>query len=280
MQRCPNCRSRKFYGSKKLGWRCRNCGYTNIPENIRKSMHKPNNDMGIINKRIESNTIMNSSLFSRIHDLHNIAFRFKVNRFPASIDLKRQQGFKGNVYRFSYKGKNIMLSRNWLIIYNKGRNKMSLRNLPKAEADIRAELIALAKEISAKYEFTIDDNPILFAKNKPEVKTSFTSAVNFIEPEAKAVYTAPSPIELTGKDAVKNAMNLSAMIVNLNDSVNLFRQEIRTHIRATERWEKAADRIANVSKPEGLTFQSFTSRIGFWLSNLKLKTISRLFRVD
>jgi len=208
MQRCPVCNSRKFHGNKRIGWKCYNCRYENIPQEI---IQETNNDKGIIESSKPSNTIINSSLFQEIHDLHNNAYKFRIIRDNPNLNLTKQSGFKGNYFIVPHELK-IRKSKNWLVIYNDVRNKVPLKNLDKTDSTMLEGLKNIALEIGSKYSFEIDTIPILFSKNRPEVKTPFLSANNFYEEEAKAVYPLPSPIELQGKNAVKNSINLSAML--------------------------------------------------------------------
>lgn len=279
MKKCPVCNSETFYGSKELGYRCRRCGYTNIPEPVRRSLnhHKRQNDRGIIESRKPSLTIMNSSLFSEMHDLHNIAYRFRIIGDLPAVDLPRQKGFKGRIYRFSYKGRKIMLSSKWLVIYNSKRVKIPLKDLDQADQQIRAELAELALELASSYGIKLDPEPRLFSKNRPEIKTPFLSGSNFIEPEAKAVYPLPSPIELTGSNAKQNAFNLSESLIRLNDSIQLEIKNKQLHQATLNDMRDAlADLRSYFSEAQASKNVSniITKRISFWLSDLKEKTMT------
>lgn len=240
-KRCPVCNSRKWHGYKGY-WKCGNCG--KIWEERASAIQGANNDKGIIETAKPSLTINNSSLdcqlsskdtslnnspmFQEIHDLHNNAYKFRITKDNPNLDLVRQEGFKGRYFIVPHQ-LNIKKSKNWLVIYNDSRNKVPLKNLDKTDSTMLEGLKNIALEIADKYSFEIDSTPILFSKNRHEVKTPFLSANNFYEEEAKAVYPVPSPIELQGKNAVSNAINLSAALVELNQNILLEIQNKQMH---------------------------------------------------
>jgi hypothetical protein len=147
-------------------------------------------------------------MFSAVHDLHNPALRFKILAMPNPPTAPKVKG----KWNFSYEGRSCFLTDKWLVIYNSGRNKVPLRDLPQTADTIVQGMVNLALQISRRYNLTIDPTPIPFSSNRPEIKTPYTSSTNYIEKEAKAVYPVPSPIELTGPNAVGNAMNLTEML--------------------------------------------------------------------
>jgi hypothetical protein len=286
MKRCPVCQSRKFHGSKAVGWKCRNCGFENIPDKVLATMQKANNDGGIIEVVKPSYTINKSSLdwqnstrdlamndlaisplFQEIHDHHSNAWKFKIIKDNPNLDLERQKGFKGKYFVIPHELK-IRKSKEWLVIYNEGRNKVPLKNLDKTEVHILQGLKNIALEISQKYNFEIESIPIPLASNRPEVKTGFLSANNFYEEEAKAVYPTPSPIELQGKNAVKNAINLSAMLEDFRIVMEREIQNKQLHQSVLIDMKDTLKAIQiNVSRPEGLAskilriFNSFRSAV-------------------
>jgi hypothetical protein len=243
MKRCPNCQSRKFYGNRKLGFVCRNCGFKNIPQSILSTLQKAKCDGGITNEGIESHIITNSSLFQEMHDLHNKAYKFRITRDNPNLQLQRIEGFDGKLYIINYNGFKIRKSSKWLIIYKNGRNKVPLKNLDKTSLHILEGMKNLALEIADKYKFEIDAIPLSFSKNRPEVKTPFLSANNFYEDEAKAVYPVPSPIELQGKNAVPNAINLSAMLEDFRIVMEKEIQNKQLHQEVLEHMDKTLGKI-------------------------------------
>jgi hypothetical protein len=198
--------------------------------------------------------IESSPLFSAIHDYHNKALKFKVLKF-VEPGLPKPEGYDGRKWLFTYHNMHGFITPNWLVIYYNRREKVPLKDLEQTANLIVQGMINLAKEIAEKYNIVINPTPLPFSSNRPEIKTPYLSANNFIEKEAKAVYPPPSPIELTGENAVKNAWNLTSMIAELNESVKLFHDEIKSHTEATERWEAAAQEIINANKPKPSIFQ-------------------------
>lgn len=279
MKRCPVCQSRKFHGSKAVGWKCRNCNFENIPQRVLTTLsQKAKCDGGITNEGIESHIITSlshSALFQEIHDLHNKAYKFKIIKDNPNLQLPRIEGFDGKLFIINYNGFKIRKSSNWLIIYKNGRNFVPLKDLDKTDLHIQDGMKNLAIEIANKYKFEIDATPLAFSKNRPEVKTGFLSANNFYEEEAKAVYPTPSPIELQGKNAVKNSLNLSAM---LEDFRIVMEREIVSKQLEIQNKQLHQDVLIdmkdtlhaikdNVSRPEGLAskilriFNSFRSAV-------------------
>lgn len=272
-KRCPVCDSRKYHGNRQVGFKCYRCGFKTIPEKIRKAIQEANNDKVIIESSKPSNTIINSSLFQEIHDLHNNAYKFKIIRDNPQINLERVRGFKGRYFIVPNEMK-IRKSKEWLVIYNNNRNKVPLKNLDKTDSTMLEGLKNIALEIANKYSFEIDPTPILFSKNRHEVKTGFLSANNFYEEEAKAVYPVPSPIELHGKNSVDNAINLSTALVKLNQSINLEIQNKQLHQNVLLDMRDALRAIQlNVSKPEGFA-DKILNILGLLLAKVKNKTAS------
>ncbi len=153
--------------------------------------------------------IDSSPLFNAIHDNHNNALKFKILKFTEpSLPRSRFKGRKWDIPEG-------FITPNWLVIYHDKRERVPLKNLPSVADTIVQGMVNIAKEISHCYNLTIDSTPLPFSSNRPEIKTPYVSANNFIEKEAKAVYPTPSPIELIGENAVKNAWNLTETLANL-----------------------------------------------------------------
>jgi len=256
MKRCPVCNSRKYHGNRIVGFKCYKCGFENIPQKVLASIQKAKCDGGITNEGISSQTITNSSLFQEIHDLHNNAYKFKIIKDNPNLRLQRIEGFDGKLYIINYNGFKVRKSSKWLIIYKNGRNIVPLKDLDKVDLHILEGMKNLALEISHKYGFEVDPTPIAFSKNRPEVKTPFLSANNFYEEEAKAVYPVPSPIELQGKNAINNAINLSTALVELNQSILLEIQNKQLHYSVLNEMKNTLKLIA-----ENNNHVSFFSRL-------------------
>lgn len=293
MKRCPNCNSRKFYGNRKLGWKCRNCGFENIPQSILASLQKAKCDGGITESGISSQrhhyssldwqnstkdlsvneSLISSPLFQEIHDIHDNAWKFKIIK-DVPVDWQRQKGFDGSIQRSEFNGHKIAKTKNWLIIFKDGRNKVPLKDLCMTSNTILQGIVETAKEIAQRYNFEIDSTPLLFSKNRPEVKTPFLSANNFYEDEAKAVYhPLPSPIELQGKNAVNNALNLTTLLVDFKDVMEREIHNKQLHQNVLNEMSLTLKDIRdNVSKPEGLSAK-IRNNFGLWLAKVKSKTI-------
>lgn len=271
MKKCPVCGSKKFYGSPPVGYHCLKCGYKNIPESIRKRLendHKAGNDRVIIghhshqaivinspeNKQLSTGRLsMNEPLFDAIHDLHNNAYKFRIVN-DNKVDWPRQKGFKGNIRVTEFKGHKVKKTSKWLIVYRDGRNRVPLKKLQDENKRIYDEIKGIAIVLADKYGFTIDQEPLLFTSNRPEVKTPFLSSNNFDEPQAKAVYPLPSPIELKGVDAVKNAVNLTVLLSEFKVAMEREILNKRKHEDVLDTMKETLIEIKNnVSLPLGKT---------------------------
>jgi hypothetical protein len=298
MQRCPNCQSRRFYGNEQVGWKCYKCGYENIPsplmqkakcdggitDNVKPSQshHYSSLDWQNSTRTLSMNqTLISSPLFQEIHDLHDNAWKFKIIH-DADVDWPRQKGFDGSIQRSEFNGHRIAKTKNWLIIFKDGRNKVPLKDLYMTSNFIMQGIIETAQEIARRFNFEIEPIPLLFSRNKPEVKTPFLSATNFIEEEAKSVYaqpTAPGPIEMQGKNAVKNSLNLSAMLEDFRIvmereivSKQLEIQNKQLHQHVLEHMDETLRKIEdNVRRPEGLSVK-ILKFFGLLSAKVKSKT--------
>jgi hypothetical protein len=262
MKRCPACNSRRYRGDQRVGYKCFRCSFDNYPKDLLKTVQKANNDGVIIDSSIPSQTIMNSPLFQEIHDYHGNAWKFRIKRDNPNLNLSRQKGFKGNWYIIPYKFLKIRKSSKWLVIYKEGKNKVPLKNLDKTALHIIEGLKNTALKIAEKYRFEIEPIPLNFSKNHPEVKTPFLSANNFYEDEAKAVYPPPGPIELQGPDAIKNAINLTTLLVDFKD---VMEREIRNKQLHQSVLNDMSDTLKQIQ--ESLRSKSFFEKIKGWYSN-------------
>jgi len=266
-RRCPICKSRKWRENQleRGKWKCFNkkCGF----EWWNPAYHVSKSDGGITSKGFESQTITNSSLFKQIHDLHNNAYKFKIIRDNPDLELPRIKGFDGRIYIINYKGFKARKTKKWLIIYKSGRNKVPLKDLDKTGLLVLEGMRNLALEMSHKYGFEISPIPLPFSKNRPEVKTPFLSANNFYEEEAKAVYKPlPSPIEMQGKNAINNSINLSTALAELNQSILLEIHNKKLHRNVLNDMKDTLKLIQESNSQKSLNKPSFFKRLKsiFW----------------
>jgi len=243
-KKCPTCGSRKWHGYKGW-WKCGNCGKEIRPTPQKAKCGVVTTANGISPQTTTSSpldyllsskdiSIVNSPLYQAINDHHSNAWKFKIIRDNLDLNLKKQNGFDGPISWIYFEGITAMKTANWLILYKNGRNKVPLKNLEQTEVHILQGLTNTALKIAEKYNFEIEPIPQVSGENHPEVKTPFLSANNFIEKEAKAVYKIPSPIETLGKNAVKNAINLTEALVMLNENILLEIQNKQLHQKVLE----------------------------------------------
>lgn len=275
MKKCPVCGSRKFKGNRRVGWYCPRCHYKNIPENLRKSLeghHKADNGPVTIEQGISPYITMNSPLFQEIHDLHNNGWKFK--KISGIVDKDPTPGFKGKTKWLTHNGHRVQVTKNWLMIYRKGRNKVPLSDLADRENEILGEFTRTAEEIAERHGLVIDKRPVAMG-NRPEIKTPFLSGVNFNEKGIQAVYPVPSPVEMKGPDAVKNSYNLTEVLANLTDLTRLEIHNKQLHQAVLEDMRDALSEIkVNVSRPVGLS-SKIKNVLGLWLAKIKPKTTSK-----
>lgn len=152
------------------------------------------------------------------------------------------------------------------MIYKGKRYKERLADLQNEHSRILHDCVKIAQEFAKDHNFQIDPTPEFF-KNRPEVKLEFLTADKFYEKDAKSVYEKPNNfLETQGKDAVKNALNLT-------ETLSLFKEQIELHLKVQEKTlevlskmeEKMSERTENLSIPK----PSFWQRIKTFIRRLK-----------
>ena len=199
-------------------------------------------------------------MFSAVHDDHNNALKFRIIRdSEVGTRVERFRGAKWDLPEFE--GHRVQKTRNWLIIYNNGRNRVPLKDLENTADTILKGMVDTAVRISQRYNFEIDTTPLPFSSNRPEIKTPYLSSVNFIEKEAKAVYPIPSPIELVGENAVANSWNLTQTLANLTRLTELEIENKKRHQAVLESMETTLKAIESKCARKSL-WQNITALLG------------------
>jgi hypothetical protein len=179
-------------------------------------------------------------------DLHNNAFKFRILKDKPMG--KAKEGFKGNLTWLTFKGHRISKGPNWLTIYNKKRDQTDTNHLEEDDNSDRENAINIAVELSQCYKLEVNQIPFRQSENRPEVKlVNIVSDVNFHEDEVKAVYPLPSPIEFTGKNAIRNTLNFTGMLDILHSDLDKLTHELKIHSevenRANEFLKKANEKL-------------------------------------
>lgn len=204
-------------------------------------------------------------LFREVHDLHSSGWMFKI--LQGEIKGK-SSGFRGGSIWLYDNGYSIQFTKDWLMLYKKGRNLHPLLNI-KGEKEMEnafdkkmEEFKDEAIRLSHRYNLTIDTAPKAIGKH-PEIKTPYESAVNFIEKEAKCVYAQPNTpgkIELLGENSNKNAWNLTETLTNLTHLTELEIENKKRHQEVLEQMSQTLKLIEQSSKKPSF-LQSIFKRI-------------------